>query len=249
MDAYSTWANELNQSFYAEVADTFDATRKIPWQGWDELIPALDELYTRLREDESLKVLDLACGNFRFERWLCQSGFSRVDALGIDTSDCLAAMPPKDSSYLRRDVLTLSKKDELPKVHLAVCFGFMHHVPHEQLRLKIMHTMAEQVRPEGLMALSFWQFLNDERLSKKAVDTTRRYLIRHPEHKLAHPRDYLLTWQHQDTLRFCHAFTKDEVGSLCSAFLSQHPNFTLQEAYEAEGATQNLNAYVIFKRA
>ena len=74
---------ELNNRFYTEHAASFSATRSAPWEGWNHAA----ELLTQLRwprahnggaSCHSPLVLDLACGNLRFERFLLNA-FPDVD--------------------------------------------------------------------------------------------------------------------------------------------------------------------------
>lgn len=59
---------------------------------------------------------------------------------------------------------------------IAVSFGFMHHIPTQQLRLKALQKLIDSVRPEGLIAVSFWEFLNNEKLTEKAELTHQQAL-------------------------------------------------------------------------
>lgn len=101
-DAYSPQVirklNALTSDFYAREAASFSATRQAPWHGWEkawELITAPDAAQgpfpshaavrdslssraARIPDDyasnskDSLAVLDLGCGNLRFERFLAE---------------------------------------------------------------------------------------------------------------------------------------------------------------------------------
>ena len=59
---------------------------------------------------------------------------------------------------------------------IAVSFGFMHHIPTQQLRLKALQKLIDAVRPGGLIAVSFWEFLNNEKLAEKAELTHQQAL-------------------------------------------------------------------------
>lgn len=58
----------LTSDFYAEVADSFSSTRQSAWHGWQKVIEAVEL-------PNEFSVLDLACGNLRFEEFLV-SAFS-----------------------------------------------------------------------------------------------------------------------------------------------------------------------------
>ena len=58
--------SKLTSDFYAENADSFSETRASAWAGWERL---LEEVAPALRS-QNPRVLDLACGNMRFARFL-----------------------------------------------------------------------------------------------------------------------------------------------------------------------------------
>lgn len=60
----------LTGEFYRANAESFSQTRQSPWQGWVRLLEVMD---ARAAERELLRVLDVACGNLRFERYLADA--------------------------------------------------------------------------------------------------------------------------------------------------------------------------------
>jgi tRNA (uracil-5-)-methyltransferase TRM9 len=93
---------ELNNRFYTEHATSFSATRSAPWEGWNHAA----ELLTQLRwprahnggaSCHSPLVLDLACGNLRFERFFLNA-FPSVD-LRFHAVDACADLA-KDASQI-----------------------------------------------------------------------------------------------------------------------------------------------------
>ena len=85
--------NEMNCDFYSRNWKTFSNTRGEPWEGWNRLASLLhlewdfDELEC---SDKHRRVLDIACGNLRFEKFL-ESEFpnSELDITGIDSTGYL----------------------------------------------------------------------------------------------------------------------------------------------------------------
>lgn len=60
---------ELTSDFYSSVADSFSETRASAWKGWQRVLDtALAEV------PQPLCVLDVACGNMRFEKFMAESG-------------------------------------------------------------------------------------------------------------------------------------------------------------------------------
>ena len=67
---------KITNDFYRNNVASFAATRKSPWTGWQQCAKLLEEAtFTRTNkhpqdEGKCLSVLDLACGNLRFETFL-----------------------------------------------------------------------------------------------------------------------------------------------------------------------------------
>lgn len=240
----------LTSEFYAQTAASFSATRQAPWAGWQRV---LDE--TGAARRERLCVLDLACGNLRFERFLAERcPASDVCAFAYDGCDELAKgqeVPGVTVDYRLLDVVealfagVLGSSLEVEDCNLAVCFGFMHHLPLAQQRLHLLEALVERVAHGGYVAVSFWQLSHSERLLAKAQVTTQAALPALGFDDLG-PGDYLLGWQERsDVLRYCHDFSEQEIDELVSAL-----DVARETArFSADGATGNLNRYLILQRA
>ena len=80
---------KLNNAFYTQVHDSFSQTRQAPWNGWKRLV---EEIPSSFWNRSSLNVLDLACGNGRFEQFLTSLHSHTVfKALCVDSCDELFA--------------------------------------------------------------------------------------------------------------------------------------------------------------
>ncbi|MBQ9005095.1 MAG: class I SAM-dependent methyltransferase [Atopobiaceae bacterium] len=251
-DKTAQMLSRLTREFYSEVASSFSATREAPWQGWrsvaDEVGP--------LADGASLKILDLACGNLRFERFLVGAfPDTPLDVHAYDECDPLvgeADIPGATVHFRHLDVAeTLFAHGDLgdalgaEECDLAVCFGFMHHVPLPAQRESILATLVEAVRPGGLVAVSFWQLSNSPRLLKKAEEVTALASERLDIEGLA-KGDYLLGWQDRtDVLRYCHDFDEEEVDALAGAV---SPAAREAARFSADGKEGNLNRYLILMR-
>ncbi len=234
--------NEINRRFYAQNAVSFSATRTVPWPGWEHLV-AISETPG--------SVLDVACGNLRFERFLADSNPDSVplcycvDSCPELWDDSLGA------NLIEADIIEALMRDRnvfaensVPECDLVIAFGFMHHVPSYELRAELLRQMCAQVKPAGYLCLSFWQFMNDRKLASKAKKTTERARVKIDA--VLDEGDYLLGWQDDpDALRYCHHFTVQEVDALIAEVAN---DFELVERYEADGRDGALNAYVILRR-
>ena len=209
---------------------------------------------------EPLRVLDLACGNLRFERYLADalpgrmlSGYAvdncdpLVEAGERNESDALSRIAFQNLDAIERlSAGCLRKALEVPDAScdLAVSFGFMHHVPLERWRAGLLRALVAKVRPGGFVAVSFWRFLNSAKLARKAQETTSRARA-----ELGIPElpgnDYLLGWQDtQGLYRYCHHFDEPEIEQLLAMVAD---SADLVSRFEADGKTGNLNEYVVLR--
>ena len=175
----------LTGEFYRANAESFSQTRQSPWQGWVRLLEVME---ARAAEQKPLCVLDLACGNLRFERYLADalpnrmlSGYAvdncdpLVEAGERSESDALSRMSFQNLDAIERlSAGCLRETLEAPDAScdLAVSFGFMHHVPLERWRVELLRALVAKVCPGGFVAVSFWRFLNSDKLARKAKETT-----------------------------------------------------------------------------
>lgn len=66
----------ITNRFYREQAASFSATRQAPWKGWDRCLACWNQSRESAGAPASARVLDVGCGNLRFERYLahCHAG-------------------------------------------------------------------------------------------------------------------------------------------------------------------------------
>lgn len=247
----------LTGEFYRANAESFSQTRQSPWQGWVRLLEVMD---ARAAERELLRVLDVACGNLRFERYLADALPGRMlSGWAVDNCEPLVEAgersefgPLSRIAFQNLDVIArlsggrLWESLEAPDASrdLAVSFGFMHHVPLECWRAELLRTLIAKVRPGGFVAVSFWRFLNSDKLARKAQETTIRARAELVIPELP-PNDYLLGWQDtQGLYRYCHHFDELEIERLLAAVAD---SAELVSRFEADGKTGNLNEYVVLR--
>lgn len=247
----------LTREFYRANAESFSQTRQSPWQGWVRLLEVMD---ARAAGHELLRVLDVACGNLRFERYLADALPDRMlSGYAVDNCEPLVEAgersefgPLSRMAFQNLDAIErlsagcLRESLEAPDAScdLAVSFGFMHHVPLERWRMGLLRALVAKVRPGGFVAVSFWRFLNSDKLARKAQETTScaRVELELPE---LPPNDYLLGWQDtQGLYRYCHHFDEREIERLLAAVAD---SAELVSRFEADGKTGNLNEYVVLR--
>ncbi len=252
---------ELNNDFYRKVAGSFSATRQAPWPGWQRVFDTAVAQEGDRDAAEPYRILDLACGNMRFERffqdaWVAQGRKAPLEFYPVDACPGLAAGDPR---FIQRDILAALMGDAAPAplappCDLAVCFGFMHHVPSRDLRLRVLDQLAHATKPDGLIAISFWAFMNDARLRAKVVKAQTRAQLNPPfatyDPALLEPGDHLLGWQNdQDVYRYCHHFDDAQIDDLLAAHNANSLAHLREiDRFDSDGRSGDLNRYVLLAR-
>lgn len=309
----------VNDRFYRENAAAFSSTRSAPWNGWSRCLEvargelglagavgvrpeasccvsgssarAHDGACSEEPAQAPVRVLDVACGNLRFEEFLARElsgvpiscvalddceelaesafgdgrasapsmvkmSFKTFDVLGCLAEACKvnddAICPPASSMVGKPASEALCR--ELSVVSggapfdMAVCFGFMHHVPLSEWREALLRALAGCVRPGGVVCVSFWRFLDDDRLARKAAEATERALREASLRQLAdgfEPGDRFLGWQDRaDSFRYCHHFSGEEIDGLSRSVADIAHEVA---RFRADGKSAALNEYVVWK--
>lgn len=255
--------NRATEDFYAQEAESFSATRQAPWEGWERLLGFLPA------QPPSLRVLDVGCGNLRFERFLAERLTGTrlvVDAIdscpaltgasGLVGEDESGPSPDKDAltpeiNFHEMDIVRALEEDGLaglpPGHDLSVAFGLLHHVPLAAWRHGLVRALVRATEPGGIVAVSLWRFTRSARLARQAREATRRGSVDLGVNLSPDEGDWLLGWQGRPGVyRFCHDFSDGEVAALVRA--AEDAGSRLVGRYEADGASGDLNAYVVLQR-
>ena len=247
--------SRITSEFYAQQAQSFSATRQAPWQGWQKCLDAMPQLLS----GEKPSVLDVGCGNLRFARFLYdEAGIVPAKYFAVDNCKPLvesgdAGAHVSELAFIELDVIkslldnTLPSELTVPSCDLVVAFGFLHHVPGAEKRLQLLRTLLEKAKPGGYVCVSFWQFMNSQKLAVKAQETTVQGLrALGIDASELEEHDYLIGWQDKaNTWRYCHHFSQKELDKLLASF-----GFDVQicTQFSADGKENNLNRYVILQR-
>lgn len=250
--------SKLTQEFYESCASSFSNTRKNSWAGWEQLIELIEQYQLKHTEPiQEYRLLDLACGNLRFETYL-KTRLLKADTanfryprrlLGIASDICMTlsqnfAWCEEDerlkivrhtcdiqSTLLHNSSLTQVLPQAQEGFELVVSFGFMHHLASAQLRLRFLQECAQLLRTHGILCISLWSFMSETSFHKKAKHATDSACIRYPELKQElEAHDYFLGWSHNyETLRYCHHFDEAEVHNISAQLRA-----SFQERYPEE---------------
>ena len=247
--------SRITSEFYAQQAQSFSATRQAPWQGWQKCLEAMPQLLV----GEKLSVLDVGCGNLRFACFLCgEAGIVPAKYFAVDNCRPLVESgnvggQASQVTFIELDVIrslfddTLSSQLTAPPCDLVVAFGFLHHVPGAKNRLRLLRTLLEKAKPGGFVCVSFWQFMNNQKLADKSHETTAQGLQDLGiDASDLEQNDYLIGWQDKaDTWRYCHHFSQEELDKL---LVSLGSDVQVCAQFSADGKENNLNRYVILQR-
>lgn len=247
--------SRITSEFYAQQVQSFSATRQMPWQGWQKCLDAMPQLLV----GEKPSVLDIGCGNLRFARFLCdEAGIVPEKYFAVDNCKPLvesgdAGAYVSELAFIELDVIKslldnrLSSELTVPACDLVVAFGFLHHVPGVDKRLQLLRTLLEKAKPGGFVCVSFWQFMNSQKLAAKAQETTTQGLrALGIDTSELEENDYLIGWQDKaNTWRYCHHFSQEELDEFLASLGS---DVHVCAQFSADGKDNNLNRYVILQR-
>lgn len=250
--AFAAKLCELNNRFYAQNAASFSATRTSPWDGWKRAVGLLSA-----DGFAGGRVLDVACGNMRFEAFLAKAlPEVSFDFLGVDS--CPALLDGRvDARFKELDVVQalLEGRDLAAEIgeggfDMSVSFGFMHHLPTFEMRVALLRALLASTRQGGYVVVSFWEFMRNEALARKARVTHAAALkdlaLSPAEIAQLDENDFFLGWKDtQKSYRYCHNFTDAEIGALVAAVT---PDARPIDRYSSDGRSNNLNAYVILQK-
>lgn len=261
----------LTTAFYAAQAQSFSDTRHAPWPGWERCAGLIG---THCMGDE-LRILDVGCGNMRFEKYLSEALSQR--SLVFETVDNCETLIPKDLpvaqiTHHECDVIgalidgacqvdpressesSSSWGVKIAPVDAVCAFGVMHHVPSEQNRIALLRALLNSTRPWGFAIVSLWRFMEVPALADKAretlgfakADENLPADLRDQLDGLAAQNDYLLGWQNiSGAYRYCHSFCDADIDVLIASVADKAK---LIERFCADGRTSSANEYLIFQR-
>ena len=229
---------ELNREFYTRFGESFSATRH-------RIQPGVRRVLETLNGDED--ILDLGCGNGWLARELAERNH-HGSYLGVDFSlpllrDAKSILGVFSARFMQFDLTQPSAfSNQLAangRWSLITCFATLHHIPSREIRLDILQTVHQLLKPNGLFIHSNWQFLNSEKL-KARIQPWEAVSISKSD---VDANDYLLDWRSEgEGLRYVHHFDENELQEL-----AETTDFKIKDTFYSDGKTGNLGLYQIWK--
>ncbi len=227
---------ELNRQFYQTFGAEFSATR-------GRLQPGVRRVLDDL--DGSERILDLGCGNGNLARELAKRG-QRGTYRGLDFS--LPLLQAADSgqegfsaTFLQSDITSLGWDSalEASSFDLVFAFAVLHHIPGEEVRLRLLQKIHRLLKPGGRFILSNWQFLSSDRLKARIQDWDKAGL----SPAQVDEDDYLLDWRSGGAgLRYVHHFSEAELNAL-----AKMTQFQVIESFHSDGQNHKLGFYQVWE--
>ncbi len=225
----------LNREFYARFARDFSETRAAERTNIAPIMPYLSN---------GVKVLDVGCGNGRLAARLDREGLE-LAYVGIDVTPGLIDIAKTrelrhvTAEFRVADSTTPGWSDSLEAdapFDVALMLAVLHHLPGLDLRREVLCAIHSLLRPGGILVMSNWQFMHNERLRNKIVPWQTVGI----DVGALEEGDALLDWKRGGTgYRYVHLLTEAEVQ-----MLAEQSGFQVIEQFRADA---NLNLWSVLK--
>jgi|SRR3989344_1313596 len=184
---------------YDTAADEFSASRA---KFWDELAFLAKHIKTGDR------VLDIGCGNGRFFPLVTERGarYTGVDYSGGLIREAKRLHP--EGEFIVGDATALLFPDE--SFDIAYSFAVIHHIPGDELRALFVREARRVLRPNGTLVLTTWDLWSPRHIGTLLANVAKNLLRFAP----TNIKDIFLPLGKDHTLRYIHAFTRQELSAL-----------------------------------
>lgn len=219
-----------NKESYNRIAEDFDVTRKYEWPEFELLKPYIKK---------GDRILDIGCGNARLYKYLCAESNS-AHYTGVDISANLIKIAKKikcaeSNSAHKVEFGVVEKVWEMPfeneEFDVIVGIAFLHHIPGEELRLKVLKEMYRVLKPGGILFMTNWNLWQWNRIKKYRL-RLRDFFFAHNDLDAG---DFWITFH--GAKRYYHHFTKRELVRLCK-----------KAEFKVMGCKKGMNVVTILKR-
>jgi len=193
-----------NKKIYNLLAEEFSATRNQNW-------PEVNKLIKYVKKGD--KILDLGCGNGRLYKILKNNG---VEYTGIDISKKLIEIARKNypkARFIVADALNLPFKEK--EFDLVFAIALLHHIPTENLQLRVLKNCFKILKKNGLIILTVWNLIQPRLLLKyKICPFSKDVYVPWKSKILQSPRGDGGAKTSKILKRYYHVFTKGELKQI-----------------------------------
>lgn len=224
---------KLNRDFYDSIWEYFNTSRQFYWDGWSKLLPHL--------EGQSLKVLDLGCGNGRFGEFLKEH--KKINYWGVDDSKDLLKVAKK--KHPKSNFLKVNLNENWSNIpndfDLVALMAVLHHIPGRENRLKVLEKARDRLKKDGILVFTGWHFNKMKRFSKGVVDKNK---LDDLNDLTLEKGDYILDWKRgKIAYRYVHLFDDEEIGWLVKSLKMELLADFVSDGHQGQG-----NRYVVLKK-
>ena len=226
---------EINRQFYQKFGGAFSRTR-------GRIQPGVRKIIDRIGRDAPL--LDVGCGNGEFIRQLAENDH-RAPILGVDFSlplleDAVRIPNGFPATFHELDITDKQWSVVSGQYSVITCFATLHHIPSEELRLRILGNIHARLADDGEFIFSSWQFLRSPKLAKRVQPWDVAGLNAQDMDE----NDYLLDWRSEGTgYRYAHQYSEAALGAL-----AEKSGFKVLEQFYSDGVTGDLGLYQIWAK-
>ena len=207
---------EKNKKDWEELADKFSQARQNIWF-------ELEELSKYVKDGD--RILDLGCGNGRLYELFKDR---RVEYIGVDNSSKLIELArkqfnnltPKENQrfptgqaikqlnkpkFIVADALNLETKFPNDRFNIIFSIAFLHHIPSNKLRLKVLKNCYSILKPNGFLISTVWNLYQPKLIRKYKIWRIIPGL-----------KDVFIPFkfEHKAVKRYYHVFTNRELKKL-----------------------------------
>jgi SAM-dependent methyltransferase len=123
---------------------------------------------------------------------------------------------------------------------LVFAFAALHHIPSEEIRLRLLSKIHRLLKTEGRFILSNWQFLTSDKLRARIQGWEKAGL----SPAQVDEDDYLLDWRAGGQgLRYVHNFSE-----LALSVLAAKARFRVVDSFYLDGQNHKLGLYQIWEK-
>lgn len=182
---------------YNKVATPFVASRARDWDEFETIAPHIDS---------NITLLDAGCAHGRLIPTFLKHNLKKENYVGIDISENLIKKAKQmfpDMHFDVGDVCDLPYQNDT--FDITISSAVLHHIPSQELRIKMIQGLARVTKPNGKIILLVWNAFYFPHLWKSIFLSYIKSFISFGSKESG---DMYLPFFGKENKRYVHAFTK-----------------------------------------